>query len=125
ISVTIAVTSPLASNEGVKGPAPSRSLFKADGGWKTGAIVSAIVHEAEEASLLSGIVPELACKGCRERCRTRLLYTTHGHAHMFGLDHDRDPARLQCLIDGGCDLGCQVFLCLQAAPEDLDNPGNL
>ena len=64
-------------------------------------------------------------KGGCECVRSLLLDPSHGHAHVVGLDHDRNAPRFKCAIDGVRDLGCHVFLGLKAASKNINRAGDL
>src|SRR3546814_19579081 len=86
---------------------------------------SAIADEAEEAGLVARIRLEVAGKGRGERGRPLLLDAAHGHAHVFGLDHHRDAARLQRFISRGGNLRPPVLLRLAAAAAYIAHAGDL
>ena len=61
----------------------------------------------------------------RHRRRTGLVDAADRHAHVLGLDHHRDAARLEDLFDRGGDLRGEMLLRLQAVRIDIDQPRQL
>src|SRR5215813_3101164 len=106
-SVATQVTSPSASNFGVKARPSSTSLIEPGaaktGDWTTSASHtkrrSALVHQGHESNLLGRIVAERADELGRDRRGAELLHTAQRHAHMLGLDQDGDAARIEDLVD--------------------------
>ena len=61
--------------------------------------------------------------GRRHGDRSRLLYTTHRHAEVLGLDDDQCALWIQCSLDGGGYLGDQPLLDLRPAGLALNKAG--
>src|SRR5262249_40627475 len=95
------------------------------GSKEAGSATARVAHQLEEAHLLVGIVAEDAAKLRRYRRDALLLHAPHGHAHMLRLDHDRDAARLQVLVDRRQDLRGQMLLRLQTARIHVDDARDL
>ena len=71
------------------------------------------------------IVAEQAGEPGRQRGRAFLADAPHRHACMLRLDHHRNAARLQGLLDRVDDLRGQMLLGLQPAGEHIDQPRQL
>ena len=82
-------------------------------------------RRVEEARLLVRIVAEDAAELGRHGGRALLAHAAHRHAGVLGLEHHRDSARLERLLDRFDDLGRQRLLRLQAAGEGVDDPREL
>src|SRR5207302_7533034 len=122
-SVATQVTRPDASNLGWKTSPSSRSFSSADVDTESLAFFARsplrCSHHGQEARLLRRIVAEHAGVAAGEGHRTVLGDAAHRHAGMLRLDHDRNAAGLEHLVDGSCDLRGEMFLRLQAAREDI------
>src|SRR3954464_9321338 len=110
-SVTTAVTSPFTSKRGDSvGPSSRAALSRVGSGKEMLVIagpaclaepepadrsaVSAVPHHCHEPDLLFGIVPEGAGEGRCQGRRALLSNSAHCHAHVLGLDHDGNAARI-------------------------------
>src|ERR1700758_4161407 len=82
-------------------------------------------HQGQEALLLRRIVTEHAGEAAGERRCAMLGDAAHRHAGMLRFDQHRNAAGLEDLVDRGRDLGGEMFLGLQAAGEDVGQPGKL
>lgn len=54
-----------------------------------------------------------------------LLYSTHHHAEVAGLNHHADALGMDGILDGLSNLRGQALLYLQASREDFDKAWNL
>src|SRR5262245_14662014 len=131
-SVATQVTSPSASNFGVKARPSSSSLVEPGAAnadeSATGALSrgrSALAHQAHESDLLGRIVAERTDELGRDRGRAELLDPAQRHAHVLGLDHHGNAARIEDLLDRGRDLRGHVLLGLQASRIDVDEAREL
>src|SRR3954452_2094616 len=129
-SVATQVTRPDASNLGWNASPSSRSWEWAD--VDTGSLANSRArlpvwssHHRQETRLFRRIVAEHAGKAAGEGHRTMLGDAAHRHAGMLRLDHDRNAAGFQHLVDRGCDLRGQMLLGLQAACENVGEPRQL
>src|SRR5215475_7794111 len=129
-SVATQVRSPDASNLGWNASPSSRSSISADEDTGSPRRTSARLplrpsHHGQETRLLRRIVAEHAGETAGERRCTMLGDATHRHAGMLGLDHNRNAAGFQDLIDRGRDLCGQMLLGLQPPREDVGQPREL
>src|SRR5262245_57602686 len=69
--------------------------------------------------------PEAAQHMGRNGGRMLFLYAAHHHAQVAGFNHHAHAQRLDGVLDGFGDLHGQAFLHLQAAREDVHQPGDL
>src|SRR6185312_1471719 len=121
-SVTTAVISPSASNLGVKARLSSMSgellIASARPLWALlrmtakGLPIAAPQH-GHEADLLVDVVAEGTSEIRGHGQRAGLCHAAQRHAHMLGLDHHRNAARLEDLVDRDGDLRGQMLLRLQ------------
>src|SRR4051812_27559285 len=145
-SVATQVTSPSASNFGVKARPSSTSLVEpgaanADGlatsvsRAKNGCsalasalgstLGSALAHQCHESNLLGRIVAERADELGRDRRGAELLHAAQRHAHVLGLEQDGDAAWIEDLVDRSRDLRSQALLRLQSPRIEIHKPRQL
>ena len=53
------------------------------------------------------------------------LYSAYLHAHMWSLDYNRNPERIQVILNAIPDLNGEAFLQLQATGKGLHDARNL
>src|SRR3981081_3678195 len=93
-------------------------------GWYPAqALARGPAHQRNEPHLLGGIIAEQAGELARHRLGTRLFDAPQRHAGVLGLEHDRDAARLEHLVDRGDDLRVEMLLGLHATRIDADEAG--
>src|SRR5690606_32603297 len=108
-SVTTAVIRPDASKRGIK-TAPSSVAFLSESGEGKIVMVALLTNKVHETHLLINFCLESAGEGGRNRAGTLFADTAHGHAHMFGIYHDSNAARLENALNAVCDLRGDAFL---------------
>src|SRR6266545_2317811 len=77
-------------------------------------------HQRDEPDLLAGIVAEQPGELGRDGLRARLLDAAQGHAGVLGLEHHRDAARFQHLVDRRDHLRIEMLLRLQTPGINVD-----
>ena len=130
-SVATQVTSPTASNLGWNASPPQRSLMmplmwtRSPRENHARGISAAPLAPWTGSAPAPPVVAEHAGKPAGEGHRAVLGDAAHRHAGMLRLDHHRNAARFEDLVDRGCDLGGQMLLGLQAPGKDVGQPRQL
>src|SRR5471032_1773062 len=135
-SVATAVISPSASNFGAKAKPSSTSAVEPRAAnddlsvkirlaVNAGRLTLRPTQHGHETNLLVGILAERAGEMRGNRHRAGFRHPAQRHAHMLGLDHHRDAARLEDLVNRGRDLRVEMFLRLQAPRIDIEQTRQL
>ena len=83
------------------------------------------VDEAQELRARAGVGAECAEHFAGDHGHAALVHAARRHALMNGVDDHADAARLEHLVDAGCDLRGELFLHLEAARIAVDHARQL